>query len=79
MLFSTVWGPVLSPLTCEMISPARPTIVTETLYPFALQAAIAVCVIVIAIAAVKSFRASSCACVEIQKLVRTSRPINDEN
>src|SRR5262249_1707073 len=70
--FSRVCGPVLSPRTCTMISPLRPTTVADTAQPLALQVSIAVCAIVMAMEALRSLWLSSCAlAVELRAEART--------
>ena len=53
-----VCGPVLSPRTCTIISPLRPTTATDTFQPLALQSAMAVEAMVMAASAEMSLRAS---------------------
>jgi hypothetical protein len=59
-LFSMVCGPVPLPRIWTMTSPTRPTTVAETLYPLALQSAIAVVAMVTAASAEMSLLAMVC-------------------
>ncbi len=60
-LFSIVCGEESSPCSCTITWPSRPTTVTETRFPCALQVSAAVVAMAKAVASDKSLWSSSCA------------------